>query len=89
MLFRRPQLIGDSKTPSLELLLEALAQYGVSISLQDGPRELRSLKMDDIDFIEALQLVESAVGAKVDQNMLRSFTTINEVVEMINVVRGE
>jgi hypothetical protein len=73
----------------MELLLDALEQYGVAVSADEGSRELQSLRMDDIDLIEAIQLVEKFVGAKVNRRALCPSTTIAQVAQAIDETRKQ
>jgi 1,4-dihydroxy-2-naphthoyl-CoA synthase len=43
--------------------------------------------MDDIDFVEAVQLVSKFTGAKIDVRNVGTTTTINEVVALIDTAR--
>jgi len=85
--FRCPRLTRSPESPGIELLQDALDQYGVAISTDEGSRELRSLRMDDIDLVEAIQLVEKFVGAKVDRKMLSPSTTVAQVSQIIDQTR--
>lgn len=87
MFFRRPRITKSADAPGIELLQDALEQYGVEISIDEDARELQSLQMDDIDLIEAIQLVEKFVGAKVDRKTLGPSTTIGKVAQAIEETR--
>lgn len=87
MFLRRPRITKSEEAPSVELLQDVLDQYGVKISTDEGSRELQSLRMDDIDLVEAIQLVEKFVGAKVDRKMLRPSTTVAQVAQVIDETR--
>ena len=89
MFFRCPRITKSAGAPGIELLQDALDQYGVKISTDEGSRELQSLRMDDIDLIEAIQLVERFVGAKVDRKMLCPSTTVAQVAKVIDETRGQ
>ena len=89
MFFRRPRITRSAEAPGIELLQDALDQYGVAISTEEGSRELQSLRMDDIDLLEAIQLVENFVGAKVDRKMLRPSTTVAQVAQAIDETRRQ
>lgn len=89
MFFRRPRITKSVEAPGIELLQDALDQYGVMISTEEGSRELQSLRMDDIDLVEAIQLVESFVGARVDRKMLRPSTTIAQLAQAIDETRRQ
>jgi hypothetical protein len=88
MFFRRPGLTLGTESPSYALLQDALAQYDVSLGDDDDQRELQSLNMDDIDFVEAIELVERALHSKIDRTALGPSTTIAEVVAMFNASRN-
>ena len=88
MFFRKPRLQVNAISASYDLLQDALAQYGVTIDDTDGHRQLRSLDMDDIDFLEAIILVERAVNAKIDRRALGPSTTVNAVVGMFDAARN-
>lgn len=88
MIFKRPSISGNSNTPAFELLKEALSQYCLKISQEDNSRELRSLGMDDIDFLEAIQLIEKAIAVKIDKRKFRRTTKLHEVVALIDEARG-
>ena len=87
MFLRRPRISSNPGALGIELLQDALGQYGVAISTDEGSRELQSLHMDDIDLVEAIQLVERFVGAKVDRKMLCSSTTVAQVAQVIEETR--
>ncbi len=87
MFFRRPRIAKNEGAPGIELLQDALDQYGVKISTDEGSRQLQSLGMDDIDFIEALQLIEKFVGAKVDRKTIHPSTTLAQVAQAIDETR--
>lgn len=89
MFFRRPRITKSPKVSSIELLQDALAQYGVAISIDEGSRELQSLRMDDIDLVEAIQLIEVFVDARVDRKMLRPSTTLEQVARAIDETRRQ
>lgn len=88
MWLKKPRLTGKFGDSSISLLRESFAEYGVSFDDTEGARNLKSLKMDDIDFVEALQLVSKFTGAKFDVRNVGPSTTINEVVALIDAVRG-
>jgi acyl carrier protein len=88
MWLKNPRLTGKFGDSSISLLRESLAEYGVSIDEMEGARNLNSLKMDDIDFVEAVQLVSKFTGAKIDVRNVGPTTTINEVVALIDTARG-
>jgi hypothetical protein len=73
---------------SFDLLQDALLQYSVRIEDGDEGRDLKSLKMDDIDFVEALQLIEGVISAKIKKRSLNASTTIDDVVVLIEQARG-
>ena len=87
MFFRRPRMTKSEGASGIELVQDALGQYGVQISSDEGSRELQSLRMDDIDLLEAIQLVERFVGAKVDRKMLRPSTTVAQIAQVIDETR--
>ena len=87
MLFRRPRITKAVEAPGMELLQDAFDQYGVAILAEEESRELRSLHMDDIDLIEAIQLVEKFVGAKVNRKALLPSTTIAQIARVIDETR--
>ena len=87
MFFRRPKLTKEANSSGMELLKDALEQYSVPIALDDGCRQLQELRMDDIDLLEAIQLVEAATGIKIDRAMLRPTTTVGQIAEAIDVAR--
>lgn len=87
MLFRRPKLSCDLSCTSFEMLTDALSQYGVEVTSFDQSRQLESLKMDDIDFLEALQLIEKLISAKVSKEGIGPSTTIADVVALIDRAR--
>ena len=87
MFFRRPRTTKSEGASGIELVQDALGQYGVQISSDEGSRELQSLRMDDIDLLEAIQLVERFVGAKVDRKMLRPSTTVAQIAQVIDETR--
>ena len=89
MFFRRPRITKSQGASGIELLQDALDQYGVEISTDEGSRELQSLRMDDIDLVEAIQLVEKFVGAKVDRKLLRPSTTVAQVAQVIDETRSQ
>ncbi len=88
MWLKKPRLTGKFGDSSISLLRESFAEYGVSIDEMEGARYLNSLKMDDIDFVEAVQLVSKFTGAKIDVRNVGPTTTINEVVALIDTARG-
>lgn len=88
MFFKRPKLSYNISSTSFNLFQSALMQYGVRIEDEDGWRDLESLKMDDIDFVEALQLIESSISAKIDKSDINSSTIIDDVVALIDRARG-
>ena len=88
MFFRRPKITIRSDAPSFELLRHALSQYGVEVLPDGEERELQSLRMDDIDLLEAIQLVDKFVGAKVDRKILLPATKLNQLAEAIDQTRG-
>ncbi len=87
MWLKNPRLTGKFGDSSISLLRESFAEYGVSIDEMEGARYLNSLKMDDIDFVEAVQLVSKFTGAKIDVRNVGTTTTINEVVALIDTAR--
>lgn len=87
MLFRKPKLSCDLSCTSLEMLTDALSQYGVEVTTLDQSRQLKSLKMDDIDFLEALQLIEKLISAKVAKEGIGPSTTIADVIALIDRAR--
>lgn len=87
MWFKKPRLIGKFGDSSISLLRESFSEYGVTIAETDMGRNLKSLNMDDIDFIEAVQLVAKFVNAKIDLKGLGPTTTIAKVVAMIDEAR--
>jgi acyl carrier protein len=89
MVFRKPQLSCNEFSSSFELLQDAFRQYGIDIVQSDFSRELWTLRMDDLDFLEAIQLVEAAISCKIDRRSLHRSTKIEEVVALIENVRTE
>lgn len=89
MIFRRPRLTKDATSSGMELLQDALAQYSVSIAPDDDLRQLQTLRMDDIDLLEAIQLVEAVTGTKVDRSMLRPTTTVGQLADVIDASRSK
>lgn len=87
-MFLKPKLSKTSQDPSFDLLQEALSQYDVHIYPVDSCSSLRELDMDDIDFLEALELVESKMGYKVNRSNINPHTTINEVCIALDSVRN-
>ena len=87
MLFRRPRLTQSRDSPSLELLREALDQYGVRVLPGEGWKNLRSLNIDELDLLEVLHLVESYVGVRVDRKIIASSTTITQLAVHIDKMR--
>lgn len=88
MFLRKPKLSCDMSSSSFDLLQDALLQYSVRIEDGDEGRDLKSLKMDDIDFVEALQLIEGVISAKIKKRSLNASTTIDDVVVLIEQARG-
>lgn len=72
----------------MELLKDALSQYGVDVGLVHPSMRLKDLKMDDIDFLEALQLVEKALEIRIEKGELGPSTKIEEVVALIDNARA-
>lgn len=87
MFIRRPRIASNSSASGIQLLKDALAQYHVSISPMELTRELQTLNIDDIDFIEAIELVERAVGARVKRERIRPSTTVGQIAQMIDKSR--
>jgi acyl carrier protein len=88
MMFRRPKLTLSSASASFDLLQEALAQYHVNLEPNMLGSAVGLIGMDDIDFVEALELVENAVGIKINKRCLGSSTTFGDVVAMIDQARS-
>jgi hypothetical protein len=70
------------------LLKDAISQYGVDAELAHPSRSLKTLKMDDIDFLEALQLIENGLLIRIDKRTLGPSTTIEDVVTLIDDARA-
>lgn len=87
MWFKKPRLTGKFGDSSISLLREAFVEYGVTIDELDPARNLKSLEMDDIDFVEAVQLVSKFVDTKIDVKNLGPSTTIEDVVALIDAAR--
>lgn len=87
MLLRRPKLTIPPQSSSYDLLRDALAQYGVQISPEESSRELESLNMDDIDFIEAIELIDRAIDSKIDRKVLVPTTTLSQLSDSIDEAR--
>lgn len=87
MFLRKPKLSLNSANSSFDLLKDALAQYHVMLGNADGGQQLRALNIDDIDFLEALQLVEAAISAKVDMRAIGPTTTVDEVASLFDAAR--
>lgn len=88
MFFRRPKLTVNADSSSYALVQDALAQYHVIIGDDEGQRRLEALNMDDIDFIEAMELVENALHSKVDRKELGRSVTIADVVAIFDAARN-
>lgn len=86
--FSKPRLRSSKDANSLEILKEALLQYGIQLSSLDLSKSLSALRMDDIDFLESLQLIEAAYGWKIDKSKLKSSTSIAQLISMIDVARA-
>lgn len=87
-IFRRPKLSGDNQSSSDFLLRDALSQYGLTISANDSMRTLVSLNMDDIDFLESLQLIEEVIGPVIDKKSMQPAMQLDEVVALIDEARS-
>lgn len=87
MWFRKPNIQLDKGSSSFVLFQEALKQYDVIISADDVDRNLKSLDMDDIDFLEAIQLVEDFANCQIDRKILQPQTSVGEVVAAFDVSR--
>ena len=87
MFVRKPKLTLSTASSSFELLKDALAQYYVVLGKADGGRQLQTLQMDDIDLLEALQLVEAAISAKIDTRAIGPTTTMDEVANLFDAAR--
>lgn len=87
MFFRKPKLTLSAESPSYDLLRDSLEQFDISIGPTDGERQLQSLEMDDIELLEAIQLVEAAIGGKISRQALGPSTTIAEVAALFDEVR--
>jgi hypothetical protein len=88
MFFRIPTLKIPADSSSYDLLRNALAQYNVALGDDNGQRQLQSLIMDDIDFVEAIELVERALKVKLDRRALTASTTITDVIAMFDAARN-
>lgn len=88
MFFRKPKLSCDVSSSSIELLKDALSQYGVDAASVHPSLDLKGLKMDDMDFLEALQLVEKGLDIRIEKRGLGSSTKIGEVVALIDHARA-
>jgi hypothetical protein len=87
MFIRKPKLTSSTASSSFELLKEALAQYHVVLGKADEGRQLQTLQMDDIDFLEAVQLVEAAISAKIDTSAVGPTTTVEDVANLLDAAR--
>ena len=89
MFLRKPKLSLPSASSSFDLLKEALRQYHVVLADADEGRQLQTLQMDDLDFLEVIELVEGAVGAKIDRKALGPSTTVVEVAALFDAARDD
>jgi hypothetical protein len=87
MLFRKPKLSCDLSCTSFEMLKDAIAQYGIETTSRSQSDQLKSLKMDDVDFLEALQLIEKLISARINKEGIGPSTTLEEVVALIDRAR--
>jgi len=88
MLIGRPKLTCDLSSTSRDILDDALSQYGVDIRAADPSRELKSLRVDDIDFLETLQLIEKFIGSHIDKTRIAPSTTLGDVVSLIDQAKA-
>lgn len=51
-------------------------------------RTLVSLNMDDIDFLESLQLIEEVIGPVIDKKSMQPAMQLDEVVALIDEARS-
>jgi hypothetical protein len=70
------------------MLKDAIAQYGIETASLSQSDQLKFLKMDDIDFLESLQLVEKLISARISKDGIGPSTTLAEVVASIDRARG-
>ena len=87
MFIRRPKLMLSGASSSLDLIADAFSQYHVALG--DNPqRQLHSLQMDDIDLVEAIELVEAAIGARISREALRPSATLAELATLFDEARS-
>jgi hypothetical protein len=82
-----PKLKLTNCDTTFNLFQEALILYGKSISTADVDKELQHLEMDDLDLVEAIQLVENVTGAKFDTSIIRPTTKIIQILEQFDKTR--
>jgi len=87
MFFHRPKLTLPHTAATVELLREALAEYDVEVGEDECGRQLQDLNMDDIDLVEAIQLVEAFVRGRISKLALKPTTTLGELAAMLDAVR--
>ncbi|WP_228244147.1 hypothetical protein [Porphyrobacter sp. GA68] len=87
MFFRKPKLSVSSSSSSYDLLQDAFMQYHIKLHDGEMSRRLSSLKMDDIDFLESLQMIEKAIGSDIDKAGITPSTTISELIRRIDRAR--
>ena len=88
MFLRRPKLTLSNASLSIDLLRDALAQYHVTVRSSDTERQLNTLGIDDLDFAEAVELVEAAIGVKIDSKSISPRSTIAEIAALFDAARN-
>lgn len=88
MLFKKPRISPNDNCTSLEIFKEAISEYGIDSDCISEYQLLSLLKIDDIDFVEAMQLVEKVIDSKIDIRSVNRYTTIKDVVDLIDSARS-
>lgn len=88
MFIKKPRLSVPADSETFCLLVDALSQYYVHVGRDDLGSPLSKLPMDDLDFLEALQLVEDALNIRIDKARLSPSTSLAELVVVIDECRS-
>jgi hypothetical protein len=88
MLVRKPRLSVSPESSSYVLLKEALGQYHVELTQSALEQPIRCVGMDDIDVVEAIELVEEVLGVRIDKESFGRATTFADVVNLLDGARS-
>lgn len=86
--FRRPSIKIGKDAPSAELLKAALREYHFELSDEMIHQQIAHAPLDDLDLIEALELVEKHLSVRIESADLANCGTFADIIALLERARA-